>query len=133
VTILRIFLMYEPLRIFAILSMLPGLAGVVLLLRYLYFFLIGEGSGHVQSVIAGSALGILAFQVFLLGLLADLIARNRRLMEDTLYHARRLSYGRGAQLSPEALSTDPAVETAQRPAEGSVRISDSRRADRPPA
>jgi hypothetical protein len=107
VTILRIFLMYEPLRIFAILSMLPGLAGVVLLLRYLYFFLIGEGSGHVQSVIAGSALGILAFQVFLLGLLADLIARNRRLMEDTLYHTRRLSYGRGtAAERPEATAEE---------------------------
>jgi glycosyltransferase involved in cell wall biosynthesis len=107
VTILRIFLMYEPLRIFAILSMLPGLAGVVLLLRYLYFFLIGEGSGHVQSVIAGSALGILAFQVFLLGLLADLIARNRRLMEDTLYHTRRLSYGRGiAAGRPEATAEE---------------------------
>jgi glycosyltransferase involved in cell wall biosynthesis len=100
VTILRILLMYQPLRVFTTLSLIPGLAGMILLLRYLYFFLIGEGAGHVQSVIAGSALAILAFQVFLLGLLSDLIAKNRRLMEDTLYHSRRLSYGCGTAEEP---------------------------------
>jgi hypothetical protein len=93
VTILRIFLMYEPLRVFSILSLAPGLTGGLLLLRYLYFFSIGEGSGHLQSVVVAVALGILAFQVFLLGLLADLIARNRRLMEDAMLMLRRLSYG----------------------------------------
>ena len=93
VTILRIFLMYEPLRVFSILSLAPGLLGGLLLLRYLYFFSIGEGSGHLQSVVVAVALGILAFQVFLLGLLADLIARNRRLMEDAMLMLRRLSYG----------------------------------------
>jgi glycosyltransferase involved in cell wall biosynthesis len=110
VTILRIFLMYEPLRIFAMLSMLPGLAGLILLLRYLYFFLIGQGSGHIQSVIAGSALGILAFQVFLLGLLSDLIARNRRLTEDMTYHIRRMTYDRAAQRLPTTPSPNPAIE-----------------------
>jgi hypothetical protein len=93
VTILRIFLMYQPLRVFSILSLIPGLAGAGLLVRYLYFFLIGEGAGHVQSVITGVALGILAFLVFLLGLLSDLIARNRRLMEDATLMLRRMSYG----------------------------------------
>jgi len=92
VTILRIFLMYEPLRVFTILSLIPGLLGGILLLRYLYFFSIGEGSGHIQSVVAGAALGILAFQVFLLGLLSDLIARNRRLIEDATLMLRRISY-----------------------------------------
>ena len=93
VTILRIFLMYEPLRVFTILSLIPGLLGGILLLRYLYFFSIGEGSGHIQSVVAGAALGILAFQVFLLGLLSDLIARNRRLIEDATVMLRRIGYG----------------------------------------
>ena len=92
VTILRIFLMYEPLRVFTILSLVPGLLGGILLLRYLYFFSIGEGSGHIQSVVAGAALGLLAFQVFLLGLLSDLIARNRRLIEDATLMLRRISY-----------------------------------------
>jgi len=93
VTILRIFLMYEPLRVFTILSLVPGLLGGILLIRYLYFFSIGEGSGHIQSVVAGAALGILAFQVFLLGLLSDLIARNRRLIEDATLMLRRIGYG----------------------------------------
>ena len=92
VTILRIFLMYEPLRVFTILSLVPGLLGGILLIRYLYFFSIGEGSGHIQSVVAGAALGILAFQVFLLGLLSDLIARNRRLIEDATLMLRRIGY-----------------------------------------
>ena len=100
VTILRIFLMYEPLRVFTILSLIPGLLGGILLLRYLYFFSIGEGSGHIQSVVAGAALGLLAFQVFLLGLLSDLIARNRRLIEDATVMLRRIGYGSLAAREP---------------------------------
>lgn len=85
VTILRIFLMYEPLRVFTWFSMVPLLAGLGLFGRYLIFFLAGEGSGHIQSFIAASVLVLLSFQVFLLGLLADLIGRNRRILEETHY------------------------------------------------
>lgn len=90
-TILRIFLMYEPLKIFTWLSMAPASISILLFARYLYFFSIGEGAGHVQSFIVASVLVLVAFQIFLLGLLADLIARNRRLNEDTLYRQRRSS------------------------------------------
>ena len=89
-TILRIFLMYESLRVFTLLSLIPGLAGLAIFLRYLYFYVIGEGAGHVQSVVVASVLILLAFQVFLLGLLSDLIARNRRLSEDIYYRLRRI-------------------------------------------
>ncbi|MGA9533135.1 MAG: glycosyltransferase family 2 protein, partial [Anaerolineales bacterium] len=78
VTIMRIFLMYEPLKVFASLSLVPLGMGLILFARYLFYFWGGEGSGHVQSFVAASILVLLAFQVFLLGLLADLIARNRR-------------------------------------------------------
>jgi len=84
-TIMRIFLMYEPLRVFSYLSLVPLLAGLALFARYAYFFAIGEGGGHVQSFIVASVLLLLAFQVFLLGLLADLIGRNRRILEESLY------------------------------------------------
>ena len=110
VTILRIFLMYEPLRVFTILSLIPGLLGGILLLRYLYFFSIGEGSGHIQSVVAGAALGILAFQVFLLGLLSDLIARNRRLIEDATLMVRRISYG---SLAPRESIDEPLPDRSE--------------------
>ncbi len=78
-TILRIFMMYEALRVFLSLSALPLAAGIFLLARFGYFFLIGDGSGHVQSLIVASILMILGFITILMGLLADLIARNRRL------------------------------------------------------
>ena len=87
--ILRIFLMYQPLRVSSLLSMIPFSVGLVLLTRYAYFFAIGEGAGHIQSAIVGSALGITAFLMFLLGLLSDLIARNRQLAEEILYRVRR--------------------------------------------
>ena len=92
-TILRIFLMYQPLRVFSLLSTAIFLVGLALLARYAYFFAIGEGAGHVQSVIVGSALGITAILMFLLGLLLDLIARNRQLAEEILYRVHRDQVG----------------------------------------
>lgn len=89
VTMMRIFLMYEPLKVFASLSLLPFGSGLALFARYLFYFWSGEGAGHVQSFVAASILVVLAFQVFLLGLLADLIARNRRLNEEATYLLRR--------------------------------------------
>jgi len=88
-TILRIFLMYEPLRVFLTLGALLAAGGLVLFLRFLYFFLIGQGQGHIQSLITASILIFLGFQTFLLGLLADLIARNRKIMEEISYRIRR--------------------------------------------
>jgi glycosyltransferase involved in cell wall biosynthesis len=88
-TILRIFLMYEALRVFITLGMFPLIAGVVLVARFLYFFAIGDGSGHIQSLIAAAIFLLLAFLTVLLGLLADLIARNRRLSEEIRYELRK--------------------------------------------
>jgi hypothetical protein len=64
-------------------------AGTIPILRFLYFFASGEGGGHVQSLVLGSSLALLGFQILVLGLLADLNAANRRLIEDVLYRQRR--------------------------------------------
>lgn len=88
VTILRIFMMYEALRVFTLISLMPALAGVVLFVRYAFFYAAGQGSGHIQSVVVASVLLLLAFQILLLGLLADLIAKNRRLSEEIHYRIR---------------------------------------------
>jgi glycosyltransferase involved in cell wall biosynthesis len=88
-TIVRIFLMYEALRVFLGLSLIPLLAGIFLLGRFGYFYLTGDGAGHVQSLIIAAILMVLAFLTILLGLLADLIAQNRRMNEDILYRVRR--------------------------------------------
>jgi len=90
VTILRIFLMYEALRTFLTLGSLPFAAGWILVFRFLYFFAIGEGRGHIQSLILAAILILVGFLIFLLGLLGDLIARNRRLMEEMVFRVRKI-------------------------------------------
>jgi len=94
VTILRVFLMYEALRVFFVLGLLPFLAGGLLLGRFLYFYAIGDGSGHIQSLIVAAILVVLGFQTFLLGLLGDLIAKNRHLSEEANYRLKRMQYRR---------------------------------------
>jgi len=93
VTILRLFLMYEALRAFVFLGTLPFLAGLFLLGRFLYFYAIGDGIGHVQSLIVASILVVLGFQTFLLGLLGDLIAKNRHLSEEANYRLKKAEVG----------------------------------------
>jgi glycosyltransferase involved in cell wall biosynthesis len=89
-TILRIFLMYEPLHVFLTLGMFPIIAGSLLLIRFSYFYITEGGAGHIQSLIIASILIILGLLIFLLGMLADLIARNRQLTEEINYRLRRM-------------------------------------------
>ena len=89
-TIVRAYTMYRPLRVFTVLGALIAVAGLALGIRYLYFVSIGEGAGHVQSVIVAAMLLIVGFQVALIGLLADLIGFNRKILEEVLYRLRRI-------------------------------------------
>jgi glycosyltransferase involved in cell wall biosynthesis len=89
-TILRAYTMYRPLRVFSTLGGLLILGGMVLALRFLYFYIIGQGGGHVQSVILSAILLIIGFQILLIGLLADLISGNRKILEEVLYRLRRV-------------------------------------------
>ena len=82
--------MYRPLRVFTIIGSLLTVFGVILGLRYVYYFMIGQGGGKVQSLILAAIFLIIGFQVFLIGLLADLIGFNRKIMEDILFRLRRL-------------------------------------------
>lgn len=89
-TILRAYTMYRPLRVFSSVGILLILTGTVLALRFLYFFLIGQGGGHIQSVILSAILLIIGFQILLIGLLADLVSGNRKILEEVLYRLRRV-------------------------------------------
>ena len=81
-TIVRIFVVYQPFRFFmAIAAVLIGL-GLLLGIRFVYFYLIGEGDGHVQSVILCGALLAMGFQTGLIGFVADLLSVNRQLLEE---------------------------------------------------
>ena len=91
-TIIRAFLMYRPLTFFSILGLIPFTAGLLLALRFLVFWIGGNGMGHVQSLVLASTLLLLGFMTFILGLQADIIANNRKILEDIQYRVRRLDY-----------------------------------------
>lgn len=82
ITITRMFIVYRPFRFFAILAGIIALVGFVLGLRFLLFYLTGDGSGHIQSLILSAICLIIGFQTLLLAVIADLLAINRRLLED---------------------------------------------------
>lgn len=85
----RAYTMYEPLRVFFVLGALFMLGGLALGMRFLYFWLNNQGTGNVQSLILAAILSVVGFQTLSLGLLADLLAANRKLAEETLYRLRR--------------------------------------------
>lgn len=89
-TIIRVYAMYEPLKVFGLIGLVVFGGGVAVSLRFVYFYLVGEGLGHVQSLILASILLIVGFQIALIGLLADVISGNRKLIEDLLYRVRRM-------------------------------------------
>jgi glycosyltransferase involved in cell wall biosynthesis len=104
-TILRIYAMYEPLKVFLILGSVLLAGGTALGLRYAYFWAIGEVRGHVQSAVLSVLLLILGFQTLQWGVMADLVASNRKLLEDLLYRVRKMELrsegGSGGAVSPQ--------------------------------
>lgn len=91
VTILRAYTMYKPLRAFLSLALLFLVLGGLIGGRFLYFFVTADGyTGHIQSLILAAILVILAFLLALLGVLGDLIAANRRMLEDVRKRLIRL-------------------------------------------
>jgi glycosyltransferase involved in cell wall biosynthesis len=91
-TILRLYAFYEPLRTFSYISLPFVVVGLFALIRFVYFYLTGQtGVGrHVQSLVVGGTLLTLGFLLFILGVIADLIAANRMLIEETLYRIKRM-------------------------------------------
>jgi glycosyltransferase involved in cell wall biosynthesis len=95
VTILRIFAIYRPAVLFFWPGMVFGLIGAFAAIRYLwYYFVVGSGSGHVQSLIFGSLCIILSALTFMIALLADLITANRKLLERANLRLLRLEASR---------------------------------------
>ena len=90
-TIVRIYTMYEPLKVFFYIGAAIFLAGFAISLRYVYFVLVRDtyGDRHLQSLILSAVLMIVGFQIILIGLVADAISGTRKLLEDLLYRVRR--------------------------------------------
>jgi glycosyltransferase involved in cell wall biosynthesis len=109
-TILRLYVYYEPLRTFFYVSLPFVVVGLFALLRFLFFHFTGQaGVGrHVQSVVFGGTLLTIGFLLFVLGVVADLIAANRMLVEETMYRVKRIEISRGHPAAPRAAS--PALD-----------------------
>ena len=89
-TIMRAYMMYRPLTFFCVLGAAPFFVGIGLGIRFLVYFSQGLGQGHIQSLIFASTLMLLGFMTFIMGLQADIIAANRKLLEDIQYRIRRI-------------------------------------------
>ena len=91
-TIVRIYAMYEPLKVFTYIGLLVFGIGVLASTPFLYDWMTSTGRpvGHIQSLIFSAVLMIVGFQVLLIGLLADVISANRKLLEDLVYRIRSL-------------------------------------------
>lgn len=91
-TILRAWMMYKPLYCFTLVALPPIIVGLVFTIRFLVFYFSGAGQGHTQSLILACTLLIIGFVTFVMGMMADVIAANRRILEDTQYHTRKIEY-----------------------------------------
>lgn len=89
-TLLRMYTMYHPLRVFFTLGIGALIFGLMPIIRFIFFYYHGEGEGHIQSLILGSALCILGVVTLLVGIVADLINFNRKLLEKMIYRIERL-------------------------------------------
>ena len=103
-TILRVFVLYEPLRTFSYLSMPFLLVGAALWVRYLVLLAIGEATRgtHIQSVVVGAVAILMVVLLWSLGLIGELLATNRRLNEEILYYLKRASFKGGERKEPPA-------------------------------
>jgi len=94
-TIVRVFAIYRPLMFFWLLSAAFGLVGVGAGARYLVLKTMGQGAGHVQSLILAAICVMASLLLFVLGFLADLMSTNRRLLEKIEWRMRRFEMGAG--------------------------------------
>ncbi|OIQ48910.1 Undecaprenyl-phosphate mannosyltransferase [Pseudodesulfovibrio hydrargyri] len=89
-TMVRMYAMYQPLRVCFYVGSVFFIIGFIPIVRFLILYMMGEGAGHIQSLVIGGALLILGFVAYLFGIVADVVNFNRHLIELTLEKVRRL-------------------------------------------
>jgi len=107
-TLVRIYALYEPLKVFWRIGAACIAVGGLIGARFLFDYLTGDGAGHVQSLILAAVLLIVGFQTMLIGLLADLMGASRSLQEDALVRLRELELRLGN--GPDVERLEPAAE-----------------------
>ena len=116
-TIVRVFATYRPLTFFWLTSAFFGLVGLGFGSWYLYHKAIGFGAGHVQSAILAASCVTIALVLFMSGFIADLVAVNRRLLQDVEWRLKRMEYRSGA---PESVAERTSGKTAKKSGKKSV-------------
>jgi glycosyltransferase involved in cell wall biosynthesis len=101
-SMLRIYSMYRPLTFFVLVGVFVSGIGALAASRFVYYFFIGEGSGHIQSLIFAAIFIMVGFQIFMTGLVGDLIGINRKLEENILNRIKRMEL---TQRSDERVNT----------------------------
>ncbi len=96
-TIVRIAMTYSPLRFFVVLGSLPFGIGLLIGLRWIVLYLSGSTRAHVPSLVLAAILLLAGFQLWVVGLLADLLSVNRKLMEDVQVRLRRMELDEAAE------------------------------------
>lgn len=87
--ILRNIILFKPLRFFGIVGGIIFLVGLLFVLRFLYYYFTGDGTGHIQSLVLAGVLMIIGFQIAILGLIASAIGWSRKVLEEILYYLKR--------------------------------------------
>jgi len=95
VTIVRIFVIYRPFRFFSYIGAVLFVLGTLIGLRFLFYYFFSDGDGHIQSLILANILLAMGMQSFFIAFVADLLAANRKLLEDIRYKCQQ-------QLTPDS-------------------------------
>jgi glycosyltransferase involved in cell wall biosynthesis len=89
-TMIRIYTMYRPLYVFVMVGSIVTFLGSLMALRFIYFFLLGDGTGHIQSLVFAAIFIMIGFQIMMTGMVADLTGINRRLTENMLQRVKHM-------------------------------------------
>jgi glycosyltransferase involved in cell wall biosynthesis len=111
-SIFRIYALYEPLRVFTTAAIVVALLSAAIWARFLWFFFSGEGEGHIQSLILGSTLFLVAVQFAALGVLGDILAGSRVIQQRTLERVRRVELHLGVEPSHYEPGAEPTGQEA---------------------
>ena len=93
-TMVRMYAMYHPLRVFFYIGTILSVIGLIPIIRFFFFYFTEGGAGHIQSLVIGGVFMLMGFIAYLVGMLADLMSFNRQLLEMTLERVRRLELDR---------------------------------------
>jgi len=97
-TIIRVYLTYKPLKTFSELGIFIFVIGTFFYARYLCFYFLQQGGGHIQSLLLGITLVIVGVLIVVLGFIADLISTNRKFHEEILYKLKKKEYEKNKKI-----------------------------------